>query len=87
MIYELLYKTLDILFQGLYFALMARVLLSWVPHDPHHVLIQKLYQITDPMIRPFQEIIPSHKFGIDVSPILAFFALGFIKKIVFQLLF
>lgn len=87
MVYELLYKTLDILFQGLYFALMARVLLSWIPHNPYNSVVQVLYQITDPILRPFQDIIPSYKIGIDLSPIFAFFALGFLRKIVFQLLF
>jgi len=87
MVYELLYRTLDILFQSLYFALMARVLLSWIPHNPYNSIIQTLYQVTDPLLRPFQNIIPSYKIGIDVSPILAFLALGFVRKIVFQLLF
>jgi YggT family protein len=87
MIYELLYETLDILFQSLYLALMARVLLSWIPHNPYNGIIQFLYQVTDPLLRPFQNIIPSYKLGIDVSPILAFFALGMIRKLVFQLLF
>lgn len=87
MIYELLYKTLDILFQSLYFALMARVLLSWIPHNPYNSIIQTLYHVTDPLLRPFQNIVPSYKIGIDLSPIFAFLALGFIRKIVFQLLF
>ena len=87
MVYVLVYKFLDILFQSLYFALLIRVLLSWIPHDRFHPIIQFLYQVTDPILRPFQNIIPSWRLGIDLSPIFAFIAIGFIRKILFQLLF
>jgi Predicted integral membrane protein len=87
MVYYALYKLLDVLFQGLYMALLVRVLLSWIPHDPYHPIMQFLFRITDPLLRPFQNLVPSWKFGIDLSPIFAFFALGIVRKLVFQLLF
>lgn len=87
MIYSLTYKLLDIVFQGLYFALIARIILSWIPHNAFHPFISIIYKITDPLLRPFQNILPSWNTGIDFSPILAFLALGFIRKIVFNLLF
>ena len=87
MVYLLLYRILDFIFQGLYLALIARVLLSWIPHDRYHPIMQFLYDVTDPILRPFQNIIPSWKIGIDLSPILAFFALGIIRDLMFRLLF
>ncbi len=87
MIYLLLYKFLDILFQGLYLALIVRVILSWVPHDPYHPIMNFIYRITDPILRPFQGIIPTGSIGIDLSPIFAFIAIGFVRKVIFQLLF
>jgi len=86
MVYYMVYRCLDIFFQSLYLALLIRVLLSWIPHNTHHPLVSFLYTVTDPLLRPFQNIVPTWKLGIDISPILAFFALGFIRKIVFQLL-
>ena len=87
MVYFLLYKILDFLFQGLYLALIVRVLLSWVPHDRYHPIVSFLYDITDPILRPFQNIIPSWKIGIDLSPILAFFAIGIFRDLLFRILF
>ena len=87
MIYFALYKILDTVFQGLYLALFIRVILSWFPHDRNHSIVNMLYTITDPILRPFQDLIPSWKIGLDLSPILAFFALGVIRNLVFSLLF
>ena len=83
----LLYKILSLVFEGLYLFLIVRVLISWFPHDRFHPIIRILYDVTDPLLQPFQNIIPSWKFGIDFSPILAFFALGIIKRLIFTLLF
>tara|TARA_B100000427_G_scaffold179934_1_gene149630 strand:- start:388 stop:651 length:264 start_codon:yes stop_codon:yes gene_type:complete len=87
MVYLLLYKVLDFLFQGLYLFLIVRVLLSWIPHDRYHPLISFMYDVTDPILKPFQNIIPSWKLGIDLSPILAFFAIGIVRDLIFTLLF
>lgn len=87
MTYVVLYRVLDLIFQVLYWALMIRILMSWVPHDRYHPIISKLYDITDPILRPFQNIVPSWKFGLDLSPIFAFLALSVARKLLFQLLF
>ena len=87
MVYLLLYKVLDFLFQGLYLFLIIRVLLSWIPHDKHHPIVSFLYDVTDPILRPFQNIIPSWKIGIDLSPILAFLAIGVVRDLLFMILF
>ncbi len=83
----LLYRIVDTTFQIAYMALLIRVLLSWIPHNPYHPIISFIKNITDPILRPFQDLIPSYKIGIDLSPILAFLALGMIRKIILQLLF
>lgn len=82
----LLYRIIDGAFQLIYFALLARVILSWIPHNPYHPIIQTLMNITEPILRPFQNLVPAHKIGLDISPILAFLALGVLRKLVFQLL-
>jgi len=87
MVYYFIYKLLDLLFQGLYIALMLRILLSWFPHDPYHPIVNALYRITNPILEPFQNIVPPMRFGIDFSPIFAFFALSIVRKFLFQILF
>lgn len=75
------------IFQIAYFALLIRVILSWVPHNRFHPLIDFIYRVTEPMLRPFQDIVPAYKLGIDLSPLFAFLALSIIKRIVLALLF
>jgi uncharacterized protein YggT (Ycf19 family) len=39
-----------------------------------------LYQVTDVILKPIREILPFRSAGVDFSPIVAFFLLGFVKK-------
>ncbi|MCH7613643.1 MAG: YggT family protein [Candidatus Marinimicrobia bacterium] len=71
----------------LYMCLIARVILSWIDHNPKNEIIQWIYKITDPIIRPIQQMIPPLSMGIDISPILAFIALGFVKKFIIWVMF
>jgi YggT family protein len=73
-----------LVFDGLYLLLLARVLMSWIPHNRYHPLIQMLYQITDPILSPFQQIFP-RSIGIDFSPIVAFMFLGILKNILLRI--
>lgn len=77
---------ISLIFQLLYFAMLARILLSWIPHDRYHPIVQKLYAFTDPILEPFQRLIPPGKLGIDISPIFAFFALNLIENFIYRLI-
>lgn len=67
---------------GLYeIALLIRIVLSWVPHNPYNQAIQFLYKITDPVLNPVRKLIPPFR-GIDFSPVIVFFCLGIVKRIV-----
>ena len=77
---------IQILFQITYFALIARVFLSWIPHDRYHPIIEKLYAFTDPILDPFKRLIPAQKIGIDISPIFAFIALNLLESVLYRLL-
>jgi YggT family protein len=73
------------IFDILYLLLMVRILLSWIPHDRYHSVVSMLYQVTDPILQPFQRIFPT-SIGIDFSPIFAFVFLGLLKNIIFRIL-
>lgn len=72
--YSVLVRIVDIVFNILYLALVARVILSWIPHDPFHPAVTIIGQITDPILRPFQKWVPPLG-GFDLSPLFAFLAL------------
>jgi YggT family protein len=59
---------------------IIRALLSWVNPDPWNPIVQFLARVTDPVLRPIQQLIPMWRLGIDISPIIAILALQFIKQ-------
>lgn len=74
-------KVLDIGLSILYWLILIRALLSWVNPDPHNPIVQFLYKVTEPILYPIRRILPvSLRFGIDISPLIAFLAIMFLKS-------
>lgn len=59
---------------------IIRALISWVNPDPWNPIIQFLARITDPVLRPIQQILPTWRLGIDISPVIAILALQFVQR-------
>jgi uncharacterized protein YggT (Ycf19 family) len=53
----------------------GRVLLSWFPAAQGVAILQPVFAITDPYLNLFRGLIPP-VFGLDLSPLLAFFLLS-----------
>ena len=75
-----LYKFIDILFTLFELAVLARVLLSWFRVNPYHPVVAFLYRITEPVLRPLRNVIPSLGM-IDISPIVALILIDIIRQI------
>ena len=61
-----------------YFVLIiARVIVSWVANQSRHPLIPLIYQLTEPVLRPINRLVPPIG-GIDLSPLFALVALRFL---------
>lgn len=74
-------KVLDFGLTVLYWLILIRALISWVTPDPHNPIVQFLYKTTEPILYPIRRILPlSLRFGIDISPIIAFLAIMFLKS-------
>jgi len=83
-----LVSIVDLVFRALSLLIFIRVLLSWIPHNPHHSFVGLVYRVTEPILRPIQGIVPPQRMGgLDLSPIIALFLLNFLKGAVFNLLF
>lgn len=67
----------DIVLSIFYWLILIRALISWVNPDPHNVVVQFLYRTTEPILTPIRRILPS--MSIDISPIIAFLAIIFLK--------
>ena len=73
----------DLAIKILILAVIIRALLSWFTFDPGKEFTQILEKITDPILRPIQGMLNPYQVGIDISPVVAIFALGLLRKLLF----
>ena len=64
-----------------FFALIIRVILSWVAPGSHNPGAELVNQICEPALAPFRKILPNLG-GLDISPILAFMVLKLLDMLV-----
>ncbi len=67
-------------FEILKIAIIIRCFLSWIPHSPYNSVIKIIYDVTEPILKPFRMIkIGGPNMMLDLSPIFAFLALTVIQ--------
>ncbi len=76
---------INILLNLLIIALFIRIILSWFKISEDNALLRILFNITNPILLPFQKIIPPMGM-IDFSPIAAFIALEIIRELLIFLI-
>ncbi len=80
-----LIQFLSILITVLTWAILIRVLLSWIPNlSRDNPLVQLLMQITDPVMEPARRLIPPVG-GMDFSPIVVILVLQFLGRMLMSL--
>ncbi len=77
----------DMALSFLWVVLLIRCVISWFSPDPYNKLVQLLYKITDPILNPIRRIVPMYNLGIDLSPIIAFFMIVFLRSFLIRSLF
>ncbi|MBT9546457.1 MAG: YggT family protein [Candidatus Sericytochromatia bacterium] len=66
----------------LYLLILARMIISFLPHaDMRHPLVKFVYGATEPLLAPFRAILPSTRIGIDFSPLLLLLVMDMIIRI------
>ena len=80
---------INIIFQALWWAILIRVLLSWLPMagvriDPYNPAIRFLYAITDPILEPLRRYTTVGM--IDLSPLVALIGLDVLRRLLISLL-
>lgn len=64
-------------FKFINFIIIARVILSWIPHDRSNPIIRFIYDVSEPLFSPFRG-----KFiynNIDFSPVIILIMLNLIE--------
>ena len=59
----------------------ARVIISWVAHNPSNDIIRIIYKVTEPILKPIRDIIPASSIGIDISPFILLVLLNIAESI------
>jgi YggT family protein len=76
-----LVKLFAALLMTYFFLIIASVILSWVGGQMRHPVIPLVYQLTEPVLRPFRKVIPPIG-GLDLSPLFALIAIRFLLLLI-----
>lgn len=72
-------------FSVLRFALLVRVLASWVPVSPLNPIIRVARRLTEWMLHPLRSVIPMVGM-FDLTPLIAWFLLGIVQRVVVSII-
>ena len=71
----------------LLFLIFLRVILSWFRPNPLNPIVRFVYGVTQPIFNVVYRFFPSlKKSPLDISPIIAYFGIVFIRYVVIKLL-
>lgn len=76
-------ETINLLINIYFYAILIRAILSWVVPQTYNPAAEILARITNPILRPFQKIIPLIA-GVDISPWVAMICLQVIAILFVQ---
>ena len=77
---EILIRPIGFIFSIAQFAILGRVLLSWIKPDQSHPAIQLLYEVTEPILQPIRNLTSGMGGGmLDFRPIIALLLLNVLE--------
>jgi YggT family protein len=83
----LITQIIDKVITILIFAIIIRTFLSFFPQLKPNPLISILYDVTDPLLKPFRRFqVNSGGMGLDFSPLMAIIALNLIQSVISSLI-
>jgi YggT family protein len=68
---------LSLLLNILYLAILARVVLSWLPIGIGNPIVRTLHEVTEPVLAPFRRVI-SRLGMFDLSPVAALLVISLV---------
>lgn len=67
--------------------IIARAILSWVNPDPYNPVVRLLYRVTEPVLRPVRDRLPTFQMGLDLSPMVVLLGIYFLKEFLVPVLY
>lgn len=87
------YRAIDMVLNIFYFALLARILISWLPVSRNNKLVDLLYSVTEPVLAPIRKMLSKSSLMnnsmlsmMDFSPIVAFILIGVLRRVIIIIL-
>ena len=72
-------KVLDFVLVLFMWIVVVRAVLSWVSPDPYNPIVRFIYNVTEPVLARIRALIPMNFGGIDLSPIVVFLGVIFLR--------
>lgn len=84
-----LYRLVSFAINAYSFIIFIRAIISWVSPDPYNPIVQALYRLTEPVLRPIRRVLlrSMGNIGIDFSPLIAIILLQIFGKILLGMLY
>jgi YggT family protein len=80
-------EVLDMVLLFFMIIVLARAVLSWVSPDPFNPIVRFIHNITEPVLYRIRSMLPVVIGGIDLSPILVFLCVIFLRSFLVNSLF
>ena len=74
-----------LIFRLLQLLVFARVIISWIPVNRYHPVVRFIYNVTEPMLRPFRAVVRVGPGGVDFSPMILLVVLFVAEQLVVSL--
>lgn len=71
------------------FLIIARIIMSWFARDYSNPIVKILYNVTEPILSPFRNLLFKMGIGggtLDFSPIFAILALDMVSRLLISIL-
>ncbi|MGH7310456.1 MAG: YggT family protein [Candidatus Rokuibacteriota bacterium] len=86
-------RFLELALWAYFWIIIARAVLSWVSPDPFNPIVRFLYRVTEPVLRPIRQRLPTLTMGLDLAPmvvllgiyVLESFLVGSLRDLAFSL--
>ena len=75
-------KVIDIVLICFMWIVVARAVLSWVNPDPYNPIVRFIHNTTEPVLYRIRQSLPVNFSGIDLSPIIVFLAIIFLRTFI-----
>ena len=72
---------IDTLLSLLWFALLARAIISWIPVSATNPLVILIHQVTEPILQPIRRYMPRMG-AMDLSPMVALILIIIIQRLI-----